>query len=887
MSAFVRLLRIGHWLPIDRLKAQARSHAQRVCERWDVPRGKDVKPDLRDVRGRYMLTRDGFRVSGLLLDSEMQQGSDSPAVPLLLAALPVLAALHPLMKGALGDVGELLLALLISVPALLIASSIGFIATLAALAFGVVLPITVGFMGGAGALHGVATGLLLSSPFVVPVLVLCIAVGFFIRNPLWHAASIGVAAVAAIGAADFVLAGFAPGLAGAVWWAIACAVPLGFAFSRWLARDLALANQGNRATIASVAPLTHAHIEARASQAERAKNDSTPFLQIGTARGIFTAKQDPYSPDEGLVFGLTVADLDVHTTVFGSTGTGKTTGILKVLAASYLGWSTEASRQLAEGAIDRLVAAGGIVILDGKGSLAGDFRGLKDYLLIEPGKVQLGLLEGLEPTDVVLAFQTVNQPKSETGSGKFFTTAASEMLRHLAVFLRALVDVEIAKFGRDGERTWHWTLHDLHSLGLRAQRGNKATADKMDTYLDTVKERHPNGQELVGVVGDAIEYLKVTMPGMDGETRANIWMTLLGWITPAMSHPALLPWAHVEFGVSLDRVFFGGAVGINTPRFTYGIGGTLVQALVKQRLFVHIRRRASYDWAARESRVMFLIDEAQEIVGAEDREMLPVARSLGAICVYATQNIENYIVRLGGQHEANGFLDCFQSFFSYKSSPATAQWVQQRLGQTVSLVPLTSGGHVAYEQNARLAAESPMNDPNHEGARLFRLLSRQGAGGTSVLHRGKGLMRHGSAEGLSLDKLALTTGGATNAEFKMQPLLLDSEFDAYTAEKFCCVAQVQRGGVRRRDVIRTKPMFVLPPELVGTDKDETAPGPELGGEAPEIREVEPIGESTAARVRTSQALRDEPGALSEAMPESDASATFEQSGDAGTTSPKP
>ncbi len=882
MSAFVRLLRIGHWLPIDRLMAQARAHAQRVCERWDVPRGKDVKPDLRDVRGRYMLTRDGFRVSGLLLDSEMQQGSDSPAVPLLLSALPVLAALYPLAT-MFGLGGQVLLALAISATSLLIASAVGVVVTLAALAFGVVLPI----LGGVSPLYGAAAGLL-PAAFVAPVLLLGTAGGFFSRNPMWHVASIVVAVLAVVGGADLVLARFSPGLAGAIWWAIACAVPLGFAFSRWLARDLALVNQGNRATIASVAPLTHAHIDARASQVERAGSDTSTFLQLGVTRGIFTGKQDPYSPDEGLVFGLSVADAETHIAVFGSTGSGKTTGILKPLAASYLGWSTDASRQLADDAVNELVAAGGLVILDGKGSLAGDFRGLKDYLLVEPGKVELGLIEGLEPTDVVLAFQTVNQPKSESGSGKFFTTAASEMLRHFAVFLRALVDVEIAAVGRDGKRAWHWTLHDLHSLGLRAQRGNKATSDKMDAYLDTVQEHHPDGKAVVGVVGDAIEYLKVSMPGMDGETRDNIWQTLLGWITPATSHPALLPWAHVEFGVSLDRVFFGGAIGINTPRFTYGIGGTLIQALVKQRLMTKIRKRSGYDWkAAGETSVMFLIDEAQEIVGAEDREMLPVARSLGAICVYATQNIENYIVRLGGLHEANGFLDCFQSFFSYKSSPATAQWVQQRLGQTVSLVPLTSGGHVAYEQNARLAAESPMNDPNHEGARLFRLLSRQGAGGTSVLHRGKGLMRHGSAEGLSLDKLALTTGGATNAEFKMQPLLLDSEFDAYTAEKFCCVAQVQRGGVRRRDVIRTKPMFVLPPELVGTAQNEPALAPLPAGEAPEIRQGEPIGESTAARVRTSQALRDEPGAVADAMPESEVGATFEQSSEVGAKSPKP
>lgn len=883
MSAFVRLLRIGHWLPIDRLMAQARAHAQRVCERWDVPRGKDVKPDLRDVRGRYMLTRDGFRVSGLLLDSEMQQGSDSPAVPLLLSALPVLAALYPLAT-MFGLGGQVLLALAISATSLLIASAAGVVVTLAALAFGVVLPI----LGGVSPLYGAAAGLL-PAAFVAPVLLLGTAGGFFSRNPLWHVASIVVAVLAVVGGADLVLARFSPGLAGAIWWAIACAVPLGFAFVRWFSRDLALANQGNRATIASVAPLTNTHIDARASQAERAKQDSTQFVRIGTARGVFTAKQDPYSPDEGLAFGLTVADLDTHFAVFGSTGTGKTSCLLRPIAAGYLGWSTETSRQLAAGAIDRFVAAGGLVVLDGKGSLAGDFRGLKDYLLVEPGKVNLGLLEGLSPTDVVLAFKSVNAPTSESGTGKFFSTAAGEMLRHFAVFLRALVDIDIAAVGRDGERNWRWTLHDLSNIGERAQRGSKEIDEQMKGHIAAVMQNHANAKR-IGLLRDAIQYLQLTMPTMDGETRANIWLTLLGWMTPAMSHELLLPWAHCEFGVSLDRVFFGGSCGINTPDEMVGPGGALVQALVKQRLFVHIRRRAFYDWKKKgETSVMFLIDEAHAIVGScsGDSSMLRMGRSLGAICVYATQEVESYILRLGGQHEANGFLNSFQSFASLDSSPLTMQWVQHRLGQTMSLVPLASGGHVAYEQNARLASESPMNDPSHEGVRLFRMLARQGAGGTSVLHRGKGLMRHGSAEGLSLDKLALTTNGTTAADFKMQPLLLDSDWAAYPAgEKFCAVAQVQRGGVKRRDVIRLEPMFELPRELLGDDEQRDATL-EPVGDAPAIRTAEPNGTSTAARVRTSETLRDELTKTPESLPGFDADAMFGPRGYVGSAMPKP
>ena len=62
----------------------------------------------------------------------------------------------------------------------------------------------------------------------------------------------------------------------------------------------------------------------------------------------------------------------------------------------------------------------GLVVFDGMGSLPTDFHSLEDYLLIEPGKVQLGLLEGMELTDVALAFQCREPAKqSSQGSSPF------------------------------------------------------------------------------------------------------------------------------------------------------------------------------------------------------------------------------------------------------------------------------------------------------------------------------------------------------------------------------------------------------------------------------------------------------------------------------------
>ena len=834
------MFKLAQLLPLERLLTAARNEALRVCERWDVPRGKDTTDDLRDIQGRYMLTSDGYRVSGLLLDSDMQHGSDSAAMPLLLAMFPILAAILPLATSAFGIAGAVVIVLAIVVVAFVCTAALGLGGALGALVIGAIMPMV-------GAIAPMAVGGLGQfdmSTLMKPLLIAGVVLFLFNKNPTFRLLAWGGGFLIVLSIADFMFSAMFRIPPGATLWLAACLLPIGFVLVRSGTRGLALANQGNTATIASSAPFAATHITARAKQAQNALKDSTTLVQLGKTKGIFTGKMDPYAPDVGLPFCMSIADMDTHLGVFGSTGTGKTSAVLKPLVI-------QCRRALEK---DRV----GMVLLDGKGSLPSEFAGMRGYTLVEPGKVSLGLIEGLEPTSVVLAFMQINQPKTESGSGAFFTKAAGEMLRHFAVFLRALVDVEQKLEADGGEpRRWHWCVQDLLALGIRAQRSNKTISEKMDGYVEVVRNHHAEAK-VESTLADAIEYITLNLPGMDAETRANVWETLRGWITPVMSHPELRAWASVERGVSLDEVFTGGAIGVSTPEVKFGVGGSLVQSLVKQRLFSHIRKRASYDWrAAGEMPVMFIVDEAQEIIGTEDRIILPIARSLGAICVYATQNIENYIVRLGGAHETHGFLDCFQSAVCFKSSPATMQWLQTRLGQTMTLVPSAAAGHVAYEQNARTAAEGPMSDPGHANSWLYRMLVRQGAGGTVLAHRKKGLLRHASAEDMDIDKLALNTAFIRQAELKLQPLLLDSEYDAFTAEKFVAIAQVQRGGVRRRDVILTDPMFQLPADVLrDEDEHETRAAPKRA--EPVVDNGPPDEgdeESTAARERTSHAMR--------------------------------
>ena len=88
-------------------------------------------------------------------------------------------------------------------------------------------------------------------------------------------------------------------------------------------------------------------------------------------------------------------------------------------------------------------------------------------------------------------------------SNAFDRTPVSEALCHCATFLRALVEMEIAEFGREGERYWHWSVNDLQVICTRVQRNDV----QMRALITTVEQHHPDGAR-TGDLADAITFLK-------------------------------------------------------------------------------------------------------------------------------------------------------------------------------------------------------------------------------------------------------------------------------------------------------------------------------------------------------------------------------------------
>jgi hypothetical protein len=786
---------VGRTLGLQETMERAQREAVELTERWDVPQGDEVPADLRDTQPRFWLTRAGQQIAGRLDVNDMAEGSQSAAAPILLVLFPLLAVLALALSAVAPWLG--ILPLLFVPPLMVLAwqATNSWLWPLVALVVGVVMP-----------LLGSTTGFGMSLRNPMDLFVMMGTLSFLVLGGAFMAQSFatgirnGIILVVGFVAIQGISQLLPASLGQAVWFAIGCFLPIIYAHAILKARAMSLIVDAHSHMSEILAGHATAHVGARKQQAEAAARDISPVMSLGVATGIFAKMRDPFAPDPHLPFVISADhDLSTHLIVLGSTGTGKTSGVIRPLVKQWLA-----------------AAIGGALILDGKGGLAGEFRDMPDYMLIEPGVTDIALLQGLGPRDALMCLSAQAGNGSQASeSSKFFTASAREMLRHALVMLDAVVRYEKGQVAENC-RQWRWALHDVFELLVRMQR---VTPDQQNRANDLLlyAAGMPEYEES-SILVDAINYFENLAVGVD-ETRSNIWATVQSWLSPIMSDERLLPWAKREQGADVTEALHGGVVGVNLPAFTYGEAGKQVMLLIKQRLHVGMRRRASRDGVSGrkhwredgETPVAFFVDEAQELTTQGDIEFLPVARGLGGRCIYATQNVDSFYERFG-EHGAKKLLDSFRSDITFQSSAATLEWLRDRLGHIRALTFPISSAAIGYAESASIAAASPLFDPTHPGAPEFRKLRRAGAGAISNARRegseGKagghvGWRSNASLNGGAALLLPRVEGGVWQA----RPLLDEATYAAVTAQPFTAIAHVMRGGVPRRDVIRLTPDF--------------------------------------------------------------------------------
>ena len=834
--------KIASWLNIQQWQDDAKDFARNVASRHDVPThvqaydddggpvvdtdGRpvmvQVKPDLRDIKGRWWGTSDNRSLSAVLLIEDMIVGGQSAITPILMGLVTVLTVLaasiinvgrafpgtteHPttwLFFGASGFVALLVLALFT-----MLWYAIGAKGNRMVLVGCVLVPL----FGVLSAMlpEGLSSGANILSTLksaAIP-----IGIGAFLlftflgKRDTTNQILFGIFKAMAFFTITATIAQFVLPLwlQPAYWALLGCTMPLWWVRHERRIRTLKLASQamigsGDLGKLGNTSP------QKRLAQAQNAERDKSLFIRLGTAQGKFTNYGDGFAYDAGLPSGLTCDDLRTHLHVFGKTGGGKTFNVAKPTVM-----------QWCEG------NAGGVLLLDGKGSLPeemlGKFTatyGFGQNVLLINSRTPVGPMQGLSPNDFIDAISDIGGAKKQEqsqDSTEFFNTQAYTLGLSLGLILEALVKND----RRNEKRSFFWTLDSIDRL----KSALKLPTTLSKTLLGTDTANGPAGIRALDEYSDssdlrdAVRFLEMDFWTMPADTSGSVVAVLDNWIKPLMQHPELRWWSTLEEGVDVTIPLFGGFVGAALPEVKYGIAGKLAQSLIKQRLFVKIRRRGDYDWrAAGETPVLFATDEAPELISKADRDFMPQSRSLGGYAAYFAQNVDAYEAKMGVE-STSAFLDNFRSLVAFKSSPRTYEFISKEMGEGKFVSWKESGQAIGFMKTAVMVASHPLYDKNHPYAKEMSSLRRRGAGNVMIPTGAPVSAQGPSAQARVLTRSmhdpsdmpdnaasSLSFTAVVSSEIKHRPLLMLADCQAELNSEQDAIAMFQRGGSSRWDFI--------------------------------------------------------------------------------------
>lgn len=820
-------LRLGRLIPIKEIRSEAVKEAKIVCGRYDAPQalpdGAKIPADLHDTKGKFFRAADGTSLTSRMLTEDLLGTiSPSPAAPLLLVGLPLFAvlvffatagmvALPQLQAKAMmsGAVEATVTALAITgiVAVLGVLSMVGYRVYVASLsmrelassaiftaAFILAWMVALTLAGQpqmAAGVYGPIAGLV---AIVVAILGIVALFAKETRNKWFKrmgwALAIGVAA--ASGPFGLFASAAAIGL-----------LPLLYCRGVKLNRTMELAERNAKYAGEETGPNVLALREARTKQAELAAKDTSPFVQLGEATGTFANNGDTFGPDEGKPVGLTQNDLSTHIIVLGGTGSGKTSRALRPLLAQVI------RNNLRAGAEHRC----GLALFDGKGSLPGECRGIPDYMLIEGPQgdaesppVKLGLIEGLDATTIAYTLRTVFTTGQEQGNSGHFYTLAEKHIRMCATMLAALKTIH------PSDPNLSWTIASLNHFTKVVANAN--ALPQVTQWCDMLEGAHPDAKKRGSLLSQAIQHCKVDVHSLGEDEKGSMNSTASNWLQPLMSNPKLIEWSMTEEGVDPTVCLKGGYVGVSLPEAAYGSAGKAIAALVKARIMKGVKKRGGdSDWRKNNPEatdVIIMVDECQDLINKEDQALLPVARSLGAKCVYATQNIEGLKAKLG-PNDAAALLGQFRSTISFVATEETLKHVSDEMGVSRRLVSSIQTIIPDFIGTATTLAGRMMFDPRTPGYESMRWL-REG-GGVSVTSQGHGHVSEWDGP-YGRDHKAYQEGKAkrlampqTYRRWIDDKPVFDRPDWTLLANPTHAVASFNRAGVPRRDVIVTQQVF--------------------------------------------------------------------------------
>lgn len=539
---------------------------------------------------------------------------------------------------------------------------------------------------------------------------------------------------------------------------------------------------------------------AKLETVEQAMRDKTSFIKLGTSTGLLAGRRYPYAPSHAeMPFGLSVDDSSMHVIVFGASGKGKTSGVLRPFTIQ---WAA--------------AGEGGICVMDGKGVLPLEVADVPGFKLVSPGREKFSPIENLSPEDIAdILFEMFAGEKKDD----YWVLATRAHILASAKTLALLVNLEIDQQEYLEEKSsppipsrWKWTLSCLYEVAV-----NTAVLPEIRRIIEG-----PDGKNDLpdGVYGRAYRAYSVEMPALAEVTRSGILSNVAVWLGSLVNSSLLTEWADCESGFSLESILDGQRAGLLLPDFEYGQAGVVVTKLAKRRLYNAVRRRAESWKSGNGTRALLLIDEIQTILSDEEIEILPTARSIGLHVVGATQDVEGLSLALGGDEEKLAqLLGKFVSMVAVNvNTPATCQFVSERLGATykavISEVPAPVSDAASTVSSMQIAAGSygpgTLMASASSTAEIAGLRGR-GLAGEAVDMLGNLAEKSGLDKAYKLLPAALNNGERSgSAKIDLHVNITPMEVGELTKKKFSAFAVVARGGSTRADLIHLQPIFEFP-----------------------------------------------------------------------------
>lgn len=372
-------------------------------------------------------------------------------------------------------------------------------------------------------------------------------------------------------------------------------------------------------------------LEARHSQSVCAKPLA---ITLGTSTGRLSARGDIFGADEGMQMGLSIEDLSTHIWIFGRSGSGKTSCLLKPILT-----------QWKEG------GHGGLLVLDFKGALPEEVSDKVTLLAPDIEGCLVALLGNLEPSIVV----ELLAPEAKTDD--IWSTSGVALLYTILVCIKAA--------------GWRYTIKQTAELVNNPSERIRIVTELDKLNLSVVAEHSRN------------ELSKHHL--MESEkTRSSIEQTVLSWLNPLLTNPFLFAWCDTDVndgGYDVTRVFQGEAIGINVPAFRFGSAAVPVTKLLSGQIYQYAKNRGN-SWKEGDVPVMLVVDEAALGFGAQESAIAPIARSLGLYFVAACQN-KNQVTVNCGVDGAPALLDNFGTIVSFKGNEETNEYIASRAGEAL------------------------------------------------------------------------------------------------------------------------------------------------------------------------------------------------------------